>query len=91
MTAFAANSVLNRIGVAQYAGVFLCLFGAGCVDFIRCFTGVDVWLGGLAQDLDLFHALDGVITALLSGAVTLGLGYALWYRVLPQLGSCVCQ
>ncbi|WP_458789906.1 DMT family transporter [Yoonia sp. MH D7] len=29
--------------------------------------------------------MGGVIAALLSGAVTSGLGYALWYRVLPQL------
>lgn len=29
--------------------------------------------------------LPGVLTAVLAGAVTSGLGYALWYRVLPQL------
>jgi drug/metabolite transporter (DMT)-like permease len=29
----------------------------------------------------------GVALAILSGAVTSGLGYALWYRVLPQLGA----
>lgn len=29
----------------------------------------------------------GVIMAITSGAVTSGLGYALWYRVLPQLGA----
>ena len=29
----------------------------------------------------------GVALAILSGAVTSGLGYALWYRILPQLGS----
>ncbi len=29
----------------------------------------------------------GVVLAVLSGAVTSGLGYALWYRVLPQLQS----
>ena len=29
----------------------------------------------------------GVVLALLSGAVTSGLGYALWYTVLPHLGS----
>ena len=30
-------------------------------------------------------APSGVTLAVLSGAVTSGLGYALWYRVLPQL------
>lgn len=29
----------------------------------------------------------GVLLAVVSGAVTSGLGYALWYRVLPQLGA----
>lgn len=29
----------------------------------------------------------GVMTALVAGAITSGLGYALWYRVLPQLAS----
>jgi drug/metabolite transporter (DMT)-like permease len=31
--------------------------------------------------------LTGVALAVMSGAVTSGLGYALWYRVLPQLGA----
>ncbi len=30
---------------------------------------------------------QGVLLAAVSGAVTSGLGYALWYRVLPQLGA----
>lgn len=30
---------------------------------------------------------DGLILAVISGAVTSGLGYALWYRVLPSLGG----
>jgi drug/metabolite transporter (DMT)-like permease len=29
----------------------------------------------------------GVVLAVLSGAVTSGLGYALWYAVLPALGA----
>lgn len=32
---------------------------------------------------------DGIILAIVSGAVTSGLGYALWYRVLPGLASSV--
>ena len=31
--------------------------------------------------------LPGVLLALLSGGVTSGLGYALWYGILPQLGA----
>jgi drug/metabolite transporter (DMT)-like permease len=34
---------------------------------------------------DLRLTWSGVALAVLSGAVTSGLGYALWYRVLPQL------
>ena len=30
---------------------------------------------------------DGVVLALLSGGVTSGMGYALWYLVVPQLGA----
>lgn len=33
--------------------------------------------------------LSGVITAIIAGAVTSGLGYALWYRVLPGLPTTV--
>jgi drug/metabolite transporter (DMT)-like permease len=29
----------------------------------------------------------GVLLAITSGALTSGLGYALWYRVLPRLGA----
>lgn len=29
----------------------------------------------------------GVVYALLSGALTSGVGYAIWYRVLPQLNA----
>ena len=29
----------------------------------------------------------GLVLALVSGALTSGLGYALWYRVLPELGT----
>ncbi|WP_108816543.1 DMT family transporter [Loktanella sp. Alg231-35] len=33
--------------------------------------------------------IPGVITAIIAGAVTSGLGYALWYRVLPSLPTTV--
>lgn len=35
----------------------------------------------------LTAAPSGIALAILSGAVTSGLGYALWYHVLPQLGA----
>jgi drug/metabolite transporter (DMT)-like permease len=34
-------------------------------------------------------AMKGVLLAVLSGAVTSGLGYALWYAVLPQLEASI--
>ncbi|MFO1202082.1 MAG: DMT family transporter [Tabrizicola sp.] len=41
---------------------------------------------GLASGVSAPDAL-GTVLAIVSGAVTSGLGYALWYRVLPQLGA----
>ena len=42
-----------------------------------------IWLA-VAQDQDQGEAW-GIWPALASGAITSGLGYALWYRVLPQI------
>ncbi len=44
-------------------------------------------LVGLALLMPGHWSLAGVALAVLSGAVTSGLGYALWYRVLPELGA----
>ena len=44
-----------------------------------------VWLFGEAWDVNW----KGVGFAVVSGAVTSGLGYALWYRVLPRLDTSV--
>ncbi len=44
--------------------------------FVICLT-----LGGWAAPA------QGVMLAILSGVVTSGLGYALWYRILPDLGA----
>lgn len=41
----------------------------------------------LALGPQLVLTLPGAVLAILSGAVTSGLGYALWYRVLPRLGG----
>jgi len=61
--------------------------GATTVNFLWA-TGMALpvaWaLGGLAA-----FSLAGGVLAVLSGAVTSGMGYALWYRVLPQLEPSV--
>jgi len=41
---------------------------------------------GLFIRLELPDA-TGVTLAVVSGALTSGLGYALWYRILPELGA----
>lgn len=43
-------------------------------------------LAVLPTDLSA-HTTQGVALAVLSGAITSGLGYALWYGVVPQLGA----
>lgn len=47
---------------------------------------IAVWLLSVPDGSRVITA-SGVHLALLSGAVTSALGYALWYRVLPQLGA----
>lgn len=59
--------------------------GATAANFVLAVpVGVVVLLvaGGMATPAPM-----GVMLALLSGAVTSGMGYALWYTVLPQLGA----
>jgi drug/metabolite transporter (DMT)-like permease len=51
-----------------------------------CF--VVAWLLPFAPDA-VMPTLRGAILAIISGAVTSGLGYALWYAVLPKLGASV--
>tara|TARA_R110002020_G_scaffold136630_30_gene304954 strand:+ start:2107 stop:2946 length:840 start_codon:yes stop_codon:yes gene_type:complete len=41
----------------------------------------------LAARLPVHANMPGLVLAVLSGAVTSGLGYALWYRVLRQIGA----
>lgn len=60
--------------------------GATAANFLLCLpvTGFAMLLIGLG-DLNV----GGVITAIIAGAITSGLGYALWYRVLPSLPTTV--
>lgn len=44
---------------------------------------------GFLSDSAVFAAPSGVVLAVVSGAVTSGLGYALWYAVLPRIGASV--
>ncbi|MDX8351529.1 DMT family transporter [Cognatiyoonia sp. IB215182] len=56
--------------------------GATATNFLLCLPLVALTLlvGG-----DHSISLVGAATAILAGAITSGLGYALWYRVLPEL------
>lgn len=60
--------------------------GATASNFLLCLPLVAlalVWAGIGAMPL------PGIITAIIAGAVTSGMGYALWYRALPSLPTTV--
>ena len=60
--------------------------GATASNFLLCLPLVAmamIWTGG--GDMPL----PGVVTAIIAGAITSGLGYALWYRALPSLPTTV--
>ena len=83
----AAAMVLAGIAWAAYT-----LLGRGEPDalassagnFVLCFPLVLVGL--VWADLATL-TLPGVVVAVIAGAVTSGMGYALWYRCLPQLAT----
>ncbi|SLN28273.1 EamA-like transporter family protein [Falsiruegeria litorea R37] len=53
-------------------------------------VALPVTVGGiLVITSDRYLSTEGVALAVISGAVTSGLGYALWYRVLPHLATAV--
>ncbi|MCK0095297.1 DMT family transporter [Yoonia sp. F2084L] len=60
--------------------------GATASNFLLCFPLVALAMlwAGIGQ-----MPLPGVITAIIAGAITSGLGYALWYRALPALPTTV--
>jgi len=82
-----------QMAVAGIAWGLYTLIGIGGHDPLRSTT----WNFLLASPLALlafavpgqtFHLeADGAVLAVLSGAVASGLGYALWYRVLPRLST----
>ena len=59
---------------------------ASAANFLLCLPVVAiVWaLAGLSG-----VTFGGAVAAVISGAITSGLGYALWYRVVPQLSTTV--
>ncbi len=60
--------------------------GATAGNFLLCvpLTGLAMLLGSSGP-----LSVAGVVTAIVAGAVTSGLGYALWYRVLPSIPTTV--
>ena len=58
--------------------------GATASNFLLCIPLVGIGLWGGAD-----MPTPGVITAILAGALTSGLGYALWYQLLPRLATTV--
>lgn len=84
-----AAMTLAGIGWGVYS-----LLGRGAKDPLaetaRAFVGATVPAAGLAVYAIMQNAAfsgAGILLAIVSGAITSGLGYALWYHVLPSLGA----
>lgn len=80
------------LGAALGWGIYS-LLGAGAADPLGATARNFLWATPLGL-LPAFFMWDGMspigaFLAVLSGAVTSGLGYALWYRVLPELPASV--
>lgn len=80
------------LGAALGWGIYS-LLGAGAADPLGATARNFLWATPLGL-LPAFFIWDGMspigaFLAVLSGAVTSGLGYALWYRVLPELPASV--
>jgi len=79
------------MGAAAFGWGIYSLLGRGATDPLRATAGNFVYAAPLGLGL-LALLPDGATPtgaglAVISGAVTSGCGYALWYAVLPQLGS----
>jgi drug/metabolite transporter (DMT)-like permease len=82
------------MAIAGVAWAVYTLVGRGTVDPLAANARSFVWSAPLAIVLVLFAigshpeappSAQGIVLALVSGAVTSGLGYAIWYRALPSL------
>ncbi|MBY5931675.1 DMT family transporter [Tateyamaria omphalii] len=82
----AALMVVAGLGWAAYT-----LAGKGAKDPLAATAANFIWtlpiLGVLLFGTGLHAAPSGIALAILSGAVTSGLGYALWYSILPRLAG----
>lgn len=84
------SALMLAAGVAW--GVYS-LRGRGSDNALAATAGNFLRAAGMAALLALAYATHlrphgiGVLWAIISGAITSGLGYALWYRVLPQLSA----
>jgi len=84
---FAGSLAMLAAGVAWAAYTLLGrgepdALAATAGNFILCLPLVAVLLLGVSAETITF---GGAIIAIIAGAITSGLGYALWYRCLPQL------
>ncbi|MDX5414410.1 MAG: DMT family transporter [Rhodobacterales bacterium] len=92
----AGGAAPDPLGAALMAAAALgwgiySLLGRGATDPLRATAGNFVFAAPLGLILLAIlpdsASARGVLLAILSGAVTSGCGYALWYAVLPQLGA----
>jgi len=94
-----SDVAISPIGSAMMAvaalgwGIYS-LIGAKVFDPLHATMSNFVWavpIGAIVMLLspNLSTSFEGVVLAMLSGAVTSGLGYALWYHVLPQIKPTV--
>jgi drug/metabolite transporter (DMT)-like permease len=82
------------MAIAGVAWAVYTLVGRGTADPVAANARSFLWSSPLAVALVLFFiglhpeatpSARGIVLALVSGAVTSGLGYAIWYRALPSL------
>jgi drug/metabolite transporter (DMT)-like permease len=79
------------MSVAGVAWAVYTLVGRASPDALAANARSFVWssplaiLLGLLVPIAIVPSVRGVVLALVSGAVTSGLGYAIWYRALPRL------
>lgn len=79
------------MGVAAVGWGIYSLLGRGAGDPLRATASAFLLATGVAlvplAFVDEATSREGIMLAVVSGALTSGLGYAMWYSVLPQLGA----